>query len=78
MRKKFNKKIVSLIIWMNIIFTIVIMYLFYRTGSEPAILIERWYRFTGTELIALAGIKGVDTVKEMVTIWKGVNNNDQY
>lgn len=68
---QFNKKIVTLIVVMNILFTATIVFLYYKTGSEPSTLIERWFKFTGTELVALAGIKGVDTIKEMIEIWKG-------
>lgn len=68
---QFNKKIVTLIVIMNILFTATIVSLYYKTGSEPSTLIERWFKFTGTELVALAGIKGVDTIKEMIEIWKG-------
>lgn len=75
-KKPFNKKIVTLIVWMNIIFTIVIAYLFYKTGNEPSTLIDRWYRFTGVELVALAGIKVTDNVKDMIKVWKGVRENE--
>lgn len=68
---QFNKKIVALIVIMNILFTATIVFLYYRTGSEPSTLIERWFKFTGTELVALAGIKGIDTIKEMIEVWKG-------
>lgn len=74
--KQFNKKVVDLIIWMNIIFTAVIVFLFYKTGSEPSTLIEKWFKFTGTEMVALAGIKVADTAKEMVKIWKGVRGDE--
>lgn len=68
---QFNKKIVALIVIMNILFTATIVFLYYRTGSEPSTLIDKWFKFTGTELVALAGIKGIDTIKEMIEIWKG-------
>lgn len=68
---QFNKGIVMLIVSMNIIFTAVIVFLYYKTGSEPSTLIDRWFKFTGTELVVLGGIKGVDTLKEMIEIWRG-------
>lgn len=68
---QFNKKIVTLIVVMNILFTATIVFLYYKTGSEPSTLIDKWFKFTGTELVALAGIKGVDTIKEMIEVWKG-------
>ena len=69
----FNKKIVTLVLALNISFTIVILVLYYIGWNEPSTLIDNWFKFTGTELIALAGIKGIDTIKEMVEIWKGGN-----
>lgn len=73
-KKPFNKRIVSLIVWMNIIFTIVVAFLFYKTGNEPSALIDKWFKFTGVELVALAGIKVTDNVKDMIKVWKGVKN----
>lgn len=67
----FNKKIVTLVLGLNITFTIVILVLYYIGWNEPSTLIDNWFKFTGTELVALAGIKGIDTIKEMVEIWKG-------
>ncbi|MDU5083162.1 hypothetical protein [uncultured Tissierella sp.] len=49
---------------MNILFTTTIVFLYYKTGSEPSILIEKWFKFTETELIAMTGIKIVDIFKE--------------
>ncbi|MDU5080212.1 hypothetical protein [uncultured Tissierella sp.] len=68
---QFNKKIVMIIVVMNILFTATIVFLYYKTGSEPSTLIERWFKFTGTELVALAGIKSFDTIKEIIKEWKG-------
>lgn len=66
----FNKKVVTLVLALNIIFTSIVLVLYYIGWNEPSTLIDNWFRFTGTELIALAGIKGIDTIKEMVEIWK--------
>lgn len=69
----FNKKVVTLVLGLNITFTIIVLILYYIGWNEPSTLIDNWFKFTGTELIALAGIKGIDTIKEMVEIWKGGN-----
>lgn len=70
----FNKKIVTLVLTLNITFTIAVLVLYYIGWNEPTTLIQAWFKFTGTELVALAGIKGLDTIKEMVEVWKGANN----
>ena len=58
---KFSKAIVSTIISVNVIFTAAVLYIFYRTGAEPAVLIGAWFAFTTGELWALAGIKKKET-----------------
>lgn len=52
----FSKKIVALVLFLNIAFTIAILYLFYRIGSEPASLIVAWFSFTTVELWSLSNI----------------------
>ena len=52
----FSKKIVALVLILNIAFTIAILYLFYRTGSEPTSLIVAWFSFTTVELWSLSKI----------------------
>lgn len=54
---KFSKLIVSLIILLNVIFTIGVLYVFLRVGSEPMALIGAWFAFTTGELWMLASIK---------------------
>lgn len=54
---KFSKAIVSLVIALNIIFTVAVLFIFYRLGTEPVTLIGAWFGFTTVELWALAGIK---------------------
>ena len=53
----FSKSIVGLIILANIIFTIAVLAIFVRVGSEPSALIVAWFAFTTGELWFLAGIK---------------------
>lgn len=54
---KFSKKIVSLVILLNVIFTAVVLYIFFRVGSEPTTLIVSFFAFTTGELWMLASIK---------------------
>jgi len=52
----FSKKIVALVLILNIAFTIAILFLFYRIGSEPTSLIVAWFSFTTVELWSLSKI----------------------
>jgi len=54
---KFSKVIVSLVIALNIIFTVAVLFIFYRVGTEPTALITAWFGFTTGELWFLAGIR---------------------
>lgn len=54
---KFSKAIVALVIALNVFFTVAVLFIFYRIGTEPAVLIGAWFGFTTVELWALAGIK---------------------
>ncbi len=57
MMPKFSKLIVASIIIMNVIFTIVVLRMFWYIGREPYGLIGAWFAFTTGELWALAKIK---------------------
>ena len=54
---KFSKVIVSLVILLNAAFTVAVLFIFYKVGTEPTTLIGAWFSFTTIELWALAGIK---------------------
>jgi hypothetical protein len=54
---KFSKAIVSLVILLNAAFTVAVLFIFYKVGTEPTTLIGAWFGFTTIELWALAGIK---------------------
>ena len=54
---RFSKRIVALVILLNVAFTGAVLYLFLRTGSEPTVLIGCWFAFTTGELWMLAGIR---------------------
>ena len=62
---KFSKAIVSLVILLNAAFTVAVLYIFYRIGTEPAALIAAWFGFTTVELWALAGIKKKEVEKQI-------------
>jgi len=54
---KFSKVIVSLVILLNTAFSIAVLFIFYRVGTEPTALIAAWFGFTTGELWFLAGIR---------------------
>ncbi len=54
--QKFSKKIVALVILLNVGFTGVVLFIFLRIGSEPTSLIVAWFAFTTGELWMLSGI----------------------
>lgn len=56
-KKKFSKKIVVLVILLNIIFTVAVFYAAFFNHVIPDSLIIAWFGFTTTELVALAGIR---------------------
>jgi hypothetical protein len=54
---KFSKTIVTLVVLLNAAFTVAVLFIFYRVGTEPITLIGAWFGFTTVELWALAGIR---------------------
>lgn len=54
---KFSKGIVTLVILLNVAFTVAVLYTFLKIGNEPMTLIGCWFAFTTGELWLLAGIK---------------------
>ena len=67
----YSKFIVAAVIVLNVLFTAVVLYVFLRTGNEPATLITAWFAFTTGELFMLSSIK---KVKEKN---KGKENEDE-
>lgn len=61
---EFSKKIVVLVIIINIIFTVATFGAFIKTGNEPATLITAWFAFTTVELWELGKIKRSKTKKQ--------------
>jgi len=64
-KKEYSKIVVSMIIAVNILFTLCIMILFLKKGSEPVALISAWFSFTTVELWNLAKIKQHKINKEI-------------
>jgi hypothetical protein len=56
-KNKFSKLIIFLVVILNILFTISVLYVFLRVGSEPVTLIGCWFAFTTGELWMLSSIK---------------------
>ena len=60
----FSKIIVSAVISLNVLFTIAVLIIFFKTSVEPTGLIAAWFSFTTIELWSLAGIKKAKEKKE--------------
>ena len=61
---QFDKSIVKLCIRAILVFTTVVLFIFYRTGQEPTTLVVSVFAFFGTELISLATLKIKERKKE--------------
>lgn len=73
---QYSKFIVSFVILLNIIFTAIVLFLFYRTGNEPSTMIGAWFSFTTVELWSLSRIKKKKIEKEMQSM--KYRDNDEY
>lgn len=60
----FSKVIVVSVILLNVLFTLAVLGIFWKTSSEPSGLIIAWFSFTTVELWSLAGIKKAKEKKE--------------
>lgn len=63
-KNKFSKFIITLVVALNIMFTIAVLYIFLQKGSEPVTLIGCWFAFTTGELWMLASIKKTKVKKK--------------
>lgn len=59
----FSKKIVTLVIILNVAFTAAVLYIFAKTSAEPTALIAAWFTFTTGELWMLSKIKRTKLAK---------------
>ena len=55
--QKFSKWLVGSILLLNVVFTAVVLYMFWQRGQEPSAIIVAWFGFTTGELWALSKIK---------------------
>lgn len=60
---KYSKVIVAIVIALNVIFAAAVFAVVFAGMEEPEALIIAWYAFTGSELMACAGIKITDNRK---------------
>lgn len=63
-KNRFSKFLVTMVILLNILFTVAVLYVFLQTGSEPVTLIGCWFAFTTGELWMLSSIKKSKVKKE--------------
>jgi hypothetical protein len=63
-KKDFSKKIVTMVLILNILFTAAVLYTFLKVGSEPMTLIGCWFAFTTGELWMLSSIKKTKVRKD--------------
>lgn len=73
---QYSKALVTLIICLNIIFTVAVFFVFAKTGSEPSTLIATWFSFTTVELWSLARIKKKKIDREIHEIKYGGSDYD--
>lgn len=73
---QYSKALVTLIIFLNIVFTVAVFFVFARTGSEPSTLIATWFSFTTVELWSLARIKKKKIDREISEIKYGGSDYD--
>ena len=71
---QYSKMIVSFVILANVVFTLLVLITFWRTGNEPSTLIGAWFSFTTIELWSLARIKGKKEETKQKEIMYGDEN----
>lgn len=54
---EYSKALLKKIILANIIFTVIVLFIFYKTGLEPIAVCTGWYGFWGVEVWKMANIK---------------------
>ncbi len=54
---QFSKLIVTVVLILNILFTVAVLCVFWHTGTEPSSLILSWFGFTTGELSLTAFVK---------------------
>jgi hypothetical protein len=61
---RYSKKIVALVVVLNVLFAVVVLYLNSIDKYVSDELVRGWFIFTSIELLALAGIKIKEVGKE--------------
>lgn len=56
--------IVKIVIWLNSIFALIVLAIFYLIQQEPTTLIQYWFASFTAELLAMAAIQITSTLKE--------------
>ena len=69
-KQDFSKLIVSLVVILNVVFTVAVLYIFFKVQMEPTSLIVAWFAFTTGELWLLSSIK-----KQKIKKGAGENEN---
>lgn len=62
-KTRYNKKIVTLVILLNVAYVTAALYLTAHDHNVPDSLTNAWFAFTGVELLGLAAIKISEVVK---------------
>ena len=63
---RYSKKIVVLVILLNVVFAFAVLFLNYFGDEVSDTLIDKWFDFTSVELLSLAVIKTAETVQKGV------------
>lgn len=71
----YSKALLKKIILANVIFTALVLFIFYKTGLEPMAVCTGWYGFWGVEVWKMANIK---TEKIRGEQNNGYENNSEY
>jgi heme/copper-type cytochrome/quinol oxidase subunit 3 len=74
--KKFSKRIIMFVIISNCIAFALLLASYIIVRTEPTTLIISWFTFTGTECLALAGIKISERAKGSKTACNSTKEED--
>lgn len=72
---RFSKKILTSMFIFLAVFVLAVLFINYKTGSEPSTLVASVFAFCGVEGGCLALIKSVEATTEKKTVSKRKKNN---
>ena len=72
---QYSKWIILIVILLNVAFAFGVMRAMKGGADEPATLIKEWFRWTGVELTATAGIKFAKITAEAIKVLKGAKDD---